>query len=57
MAAKTAAARVSDALVGTALNLSVGTLVSLNFVRAAAVRLKTGDSRRIDLTFRARIDL
>lgn len=56
MAAKTAAAHVSEALVGAALTLSVGRLVSLNFVRAAAVRLKSGDNRRIDLTFRARID-
>ncbi len=57
MAAKTAAAHISDALVGAALSLTVGSLVGLTFVRAAAQRLKSGDSRRIDLTFRARIEL
>ena len=56
MAAKKAAGRVSDALVGTALTLATGKLVGLSFVRASAKRLNVGDSRRIDLTFRARID-
>jgi hypothetical protein len=55
--AKTAAGRVSEALVGASLTLATGTLVSLSFVRASAKRLNTGDSRRIDLTFRARIEL
>lgn len=57
MEAKTAAGQVSAALVGASLTLTTGTLVSLGFVRAAARRLNTGDSRRIDLTFRARIEL
>ncbi len=56
MAAKTAAGHVSEALVGAALTLISGTLVGLTFVRASAKRLNVGDSRRIDLTFRARID-
>ena len=56
MAAKTAAAHVSEALVGAALTLTSGNLVSLSFVRAAAKRLNTGDVRRIDLTFRARVE-
>ena len=37
------------------LTLTVGSLVDLTFVRAVAKRLNTGESRRIDLTFRARI--
>lgn len=57
MAAKTAASQVSAALVGASFTLTTGTLVGLTFVRAAAKRLNTGDSRRIDLTFRARIEL
>lgn len=56
MAAKTVAAHVSDALVGAALSLASGSLVGLSFVRAAAKRLNAGDARRIDLTFRARIE-
>lgn len=57
IAAKTAAGEVSEALVGASLTLTTGTLVSLSFLRAQAKRLNTGDSRRIDLTFRARIEL
>lgn len=55
MEAKTAAAEVSDALVGASLTLTRGSLIDLTFVRAAARRLNTGDARRIDLTFRARV--
>ena len=57
MAAKTVAGHVSDALVGASLTLATGVLVGTSFVRATARRLNSGDSRRIDLTFRARIDL
>ena len=39
------------------LTLTTGSLVSMGFVRASAKRLNTGDRRRIDLTFRARIEL
>ncbi|MBU2993703.1 DUF3168 domain-containing protein [Octadecabacter sp. 1_MG-2023] len=53
--AKTAAAAVSDVLTNADLTLSRGSLVSLNFYRAKAVRVGTADERRIDLTFRARV--
>jgi len=55
MAAKAAAAEVALALDEPDLALEVGFLVNLSFVRAVAKRLNTGESRRIDLTFRARI--
>jgi len=54
--AKAAAAAVSDALVDRALPLSRGHLVSLNFLRATARRVGTGQTRRIDLRFRARVE-
>ena len=53
--AKTAAAAVSDALVDANLLLSRGQLVSLNFYKATAARVGTGDVRQIDLIFRARV--
>ena len=53
--AKAAGAEVSLALCEVPLTLAVGSLVDLTFVRAVAKRLNTGESRRIDLTFRARI--
>ena len=40
-----------------AASASSGVLVGVSFVRANARRLNSGDSRRIDLTFRARVDL
>ncbi len=52
--AKLAAAAVSDALVGAELSLSRGRLVSLGFLRAVAKRSNGG--RRIDMTFRARVE-
>lgn len=55
--AKTIAAAVSGALVGASLTLSVGRLVSLNFLRATARRLDDGTTRRIDLQFRARVEI
>lgn len=54
-AAKDAAAAVSDALVDASLALTRGQLVSLNFYRATAKRIGTGQVRRIDLTFQARV--
>ncbi|MEB8388628.1 DUF3168 domain-containing protein [Rhodobacteraceae bacterium KMM 6894] len=54
--AKLAAAAVSGALVGADLTLSTGHLVALNFDKARARRESGGQLRRIDLTFRARID-
>jgi hypothetical protein len=55
LAAKTVAVEVSDALVDAQLTLTRGSLIDLTFVRASAKRLRTGDSRRIDVTFRARV--
>ena len=57
LTAKAIAGAVSDALVGADLALTTGTLVSISFLRATARRLNTGAVRRIDLTFRARIEL
>ncbi|MHC0053108.1 DUF3168 domain-containing protein [Actibacterium sp. D379-3] len=54
--AKAVAAAVSDALNDAPLVLSRGTLVGLSFDRARARRVRNGDVRRIDLTFRARVD-
>ncbi len=55
-AAKQAAAAISDALTHADLPLARGRLVSLAFHRARARREGTGGIRRIDLTFRARVD-
>lgn len=52
--AKAAAAAVSDALLHAALPLSRGHLVSIRFLRAQAAR--RGDTRQIDLIFRARVE-
>lgn len=57
MTAKTIAAAVSEALVDAPLVLATGTLVSLRFMKAQAARLEEGAVRRIDMTFRARIDI
>tara|TARA_R110002051_G_scaffold14460_3_gene46812 strand:- start:4982 stop:5392 length:411 start_codon:yes stop_codon:yes gene_type:complete len=53
--AKTAAAAVSDALVDADLALSRGAVVSLNFFKATAARVGTGDIRQINLIFRVRV--
>jgi hypothetical protein len=53
--AKALAVAVSDALDEAPLTLSRGTLVNLDFRRAQARR--SGDSRAIELWFRARVDL
>lgn len=57
LAAKDVAAAVCAALDDAPLALTTGTLVSLGFQRATARRLGEGTARRIDLTFRARIEL
>jgi Ni,Fe-hydrogenase maturation factor len=57
LSAKIIAAAVSDALVDANLALGSGTLVSLRFQRAVARRIDQGDVRRIDLSFRARIEI
>lgn len=53
--AKTAAGAISDALVDADLTLSRGRLVGLRFVKAQAKR-DGAERRRIDLTFRARVE-
>ncbi|MEM0945811.1 MAG: DUF3168 domain-containing protein [Pseudomonadota bacterium] len=54
--AKAAAGAVSDALIDAPLILSRGRLVGLDFLRARARRVRQGETRRIDLTFRARLE-
>ena len=55
LSAKTACAAICDALAdGADLTLHRGRLVGLGFVRARAAR-ETGGRRRVDLTFRARL--
>lgn len=54
---KTIAADISDALIGAPLTLGRGELVNLLFLRASARRIAEGETRRIDLTFRARVQL
>jgi hypothetical protein len=55
-AAKAVAVAVSDALDAAPLVLTRGRLVSLMFLRARAQRLDAGGARRIDLSFRARVE-
>lgn len=54
--AKLVGAAISDALQGAALTLSRGTLCYINFERATARRVGTGETRRIDLRFMVRVD-
>lgn len=56
IAAKAAAGAVSDALHHVDLTLTRGRLVSLRFERARAFKIDKGAGRRIDLTFRARVE-
>lgn len=57
MTAKTVAAAVSGALLAGGMVLGTGHLVSVTFQRAVARRLDEGTTRRIDLTFRARVEI
>jgi hypothetical protein len=57
LSAKMVASAVSDVLQDAPLTLTRGRLVNINFVRANAQRLEEGDTRRIDLTYAARIEL
>lgn len=57
LAAKTVASAVSAALVDTTPALTTGRVVGIRFVKAVAKRLEDGDVRRIDLTFRARVEV
>jgi hypothetical protein len=54
--AKAVSAAVSDALTGATLILARGRLVGLWFLRARARRVEDANVRRIDLTFRARVE-
>ncbi|MFN4156074.1 MAG: DUF3168 domain-containing protein [Paracoccaceae bacterium] len=57
LTAKTLAGAVSDCLVDAAPALSIGRIVGIRFLKAVANRLKDGDVRRIDMTFRVRIEM
>ena len=54
---KATAAAVTAALEGAALALDAGRLAGLWLLRATATRADTGSGRRVDLTFRAFVDL
>lgn len=54
--AKDVAAVVSDALVDAELILARGRLIYLRFDRATARRVGVGETRRIDIRFRARVE-
>jgi len=54
--AKSVAGAISDAILDAELILSRGTLIYLNFEKAAARRVGDGEIRRIDLKFRARVE-
>ncbi|MDD9921921.1 MAG: DUF3168 domain-containing protein [Boseongicola sp.] len=54
--AKEAAGAVSDALIDAGLSLTRGRLISLKFLRARARRVRAGQTRRVDLFFRAIVE-
>ena len=54
--AKRAGVLVCDVLIDADLALERGRLVSCRFLKAKATRAENGSARRIDLTFRARVD-
>lgn len=54
--AKAAAGAVTEALLAGPWNLSQGRVVSMSFQKARARRVRAGQVRRIDLTFRAIVD-
>lgn len=55
-AAKAVAVAVSDALMAAPLELARGRVAGLWFLRARARRVENAATRRIDLTFRARVE-
>jgi hypothetical protein len=57
LTAKSVASAASAAVLAGGLSLTTGHLVSINFQRAVARRLEEGSTRRIDMTFRARVEL
>lgn len=56
-ALKSVAAAVTDCLTGADPSLAAGQLVSLRLRKSRALRVGTAQGRRIDLTFRALVDL
>lgn len=54
--AKAVAGTVCDILEDAPLTLSRGRLVGLTFVKAAAAKIDNATGRKIDLTFRARVE-
>ena len=57
MAAKTVAGAVCEVMLAGGMVLGTGHLVGMEFQRAVARRLDAGTTRRIDLTFLARIEI
>ena len=57
LGAKTIAGAITDTLTGANLTLTRGHVVSFLFLRASTRRIDEGEVRRIDLIFRARIEL
>lgn len=57
LAAKQIGVILTDSLVQGPWVLAVGRVVSVQFLKAVAKRMKGSETRRIDLTFRVRIDL
>lgn len=57
LTAKSLAVAASAAVLGGGMTLATGHLVSINFQRAVARRLDQGTARRIDMAFRARVEL
>lgn len=56
LAAKQIGVMLADSLGRGDWSLSVGRVVSVRFLKAMAKRMKGSETRRIDLTFRVRID-
>ncbi|OUS20846.1 DUF3168 domain-containing protein [Litorivita pollutaquae] len=54
--AKDVGAAICDVLIDADLTLSRGTLIGIGFDRAVALREENGTVRRINLTFRARVE-
>lgn len=57
LAAKTLATAVSECLVDATPPLTSGRIVGIRFLKAMAKRLEDGDVRRVDLTFRVRVEM
>jgi len=54
--AKALASAISDALDGSAPAIMRGRVISIRFLKARARRVRKADTRRIDMTFRARVE-